>query len=58
MFIRFTDLLFKEGEMMTDWNPFTQINITSGELLGLAMVIFSLIATMILLKKMFAGMKK
>jgi len=43
---------------MPDWTPFTQINISSGELLGLAVVLFSLIATLLLLKKMLSGMKK
>lgn len=43
---------------MNGWNPFTQMNISSGELLGLAMILFGLIATILLLKKMLSGMKK
>jgi len=43
---------------MNDWNPFTQINITSGELLGLALILFSTMATLILFKKLFGAMRK
>ena len=43
---------------MSDWNPFVNINITSGELLGLALIMFSTVAMLIMFRKMIKAFRR